>query len=681
MTTRDALASNALPLAFVRPSRGIPGAVLLVLSALCLVGVSCMTPAEPKVTAEDVRAAADAGQLPSLYEQIQVELQSPDVSEKERAELTLRLEDAGRRLGAATESEIAASLATSRLPSGEVPLSAFSSLDARMTKLERWSPATYARVAQDLEAEKRITEQAIAAKQAELAQLSEQQVPEKLALFDEIGILNGPGSPAQVAYAEKRDAAVAALRRDASTALENEQYGEAQRMLSIVARVEPSDPSIEGDLEEIDAKLFEQRFYDALEHNQPDTAYQALVTLSEAENFEKVKPRLKDSGDVMADYFVALALGATESGDLVSAYRWFGQATDIQTRLGLAPAAEVPEVEGFVTEMQRRHALAMEKGLYGVAWGYLQVIGELEAAGPALRRKERESHEEVLKHAVKRLSVAPFEDSHETGASYGDTLTAKLVQYLFENSGDDVRIIEREKLDAIKAELSLKGGGDEGLVAVDFLVEGNILEAKVDSSERRGKKITRVVVEKEIVPNPAWERWASATASQRKEQGLVQPAQRSLVQEKKEDVEIGITNHRKVGVFSVSYRMIDAESAKVLFADTQREKSEVEDTSSDGVSLGEFQQEFKVAKLPTDIELLDGLADDISSAIGARLAEVLASPETRYEKAGDRFVREGNYLDAAQQFAYATVLGDRKGADTAALREKLEKAVVAAHVD
>jgi curli biogenesis system outer membrane secretion channel CsgG len=663
------------------PARARVGVEFVSALALVLSLAACASAPEPKVTAEDVRAAADSGQLPNLYETILVELQAPGISDGEKAELQLRLEDAGRRLGAGVEAEVEASMEASRLPSGQVPLQAFGALEPRMAKLERWSPATYARVSEDLSKEKAATEEVIAAKEAALGQLSKEEVTEKLGVLDDLGALNGAGSAAQASYAGQRNKIVAELRKDASTAIENEEYIEAQRMLALVATIEPADRSIEGELVEIDAKLFEQRFYEALENDRPDDAYQALVTLSEAKNFDKIRPRLQDSSDVMADYFVALAAGATESGNVVNAFRWFGQARDIRTRLGLEVPQNVPESQHFVDEIHRRYRIAAKKELYGLAWGYLQVIDEVSQVGPTLRREIRESHEEVLAKAVKRLSVAPFTDSHDSQASYGDTLTAKLLQYLFEKSGDDVRIIEREKLEAIKAEKTLAGGDSDSLIAVDYLVEGNILEAKVDSSERAGKKMVRVVVEKETVPNPEWQRWSAATEGERKKQGLVRPTTTTMIREKKEDIEIGISNHRKVGVFSVSYRMIDADTAKVLFADTQRVKNEVEDTSSDGVQLGEFKQEFKVAHLPTDIEVLDQLAEDVSAALGKRLAEVLASPELRYEERGDRFVREGNFIDASEQFAYATVLGERKNIDTDELRKKLQRAVVSAAID
>ena len=220
-------------------------------------------------------------------------------------------------------------------------------------------------------------------------------------------------------------------------------------MLEIVASVDPTDSTVETDLIQVDAKLFEQRFYEALENDRPDEGYQALVTLSEAKNFDKIRPRLQDSSDVMADYFIALAAGATESGNVANAFRWFGQASDIRVRLGLEVPPHVPESKAFVDEIHRRYRIAAQKQLHGLAWGYLQVIDEVSQVGPTLRREIRESHEEVLAKAVKRLSVAPFTDSHDSQASYGDTLTAKLLQYLFENSGDDVRIIEREKPEGI----------------------------------------------------------------------------------------------------------------------------------------------------------------------------------------------------------------------------------------
>ena len=79
------------------------------------------------------------------------------------------------------------------------------------------------------------------------------------------------------------------------------------------------------------------------------------------------------------------------------------------------------------------------------------------------------------------------------------------------------------------------------------------------------------------------------------------------------------------------------------------------------MELGEFKLEFQLSNLPSDTEILTALADEVSAQIGTQLAEVLADPENVYAQSAERFEREANYPAAAQQYAYAIVLSDRKG--------------------
>ena len=282
--------------------------------------------------------------------------------------------------------------------------------------------------------------------------------------------------------------------------------------------------------------------------------------------------------------------------------------------------------------------------------------------------------------AVTRVSAAAFEDHHRGDSEFGDTVTAKIVQYLFETLAEDVRIIEREKLDEIEKERGLSDDA-AALIAVDYLIQGNILEAKVDATARAVNQRKRVVTGTETVPNPEWDRWNSMKDNERERAGLAHQPPRTITREKVEDVQIATTHHRRVGVFSVSYRVIDADTAKVMFADTQRIKRELTDTDSDGIELGDFKQEQKIANLPSTVEILDQLAEDVSRQCGEKLAAVLVDPEVQYEKNADRFVREGNYIDASQQYAYAVVLSDRKEKDATALRTNLRSSSVAATLD
>ena len=148
---------------------------------------------------------------------------------------------------------------------------------------------------------------------------------------------------------------------------------------------------------------------------------------SESSDFDRIRPRLRDSGDVMADYFVALAATATQERELPDAYRWFVQARDIRDRLGLEQKAKVPEEQPFVKQIHQRFEAARGRGQHGLAWGYLNVISELQADSAKLRRELRETREEI--QALLRVAreheprFAPlFLSLVSTGARRGEAL-------------------------------------------------------------------------------------------------------------------------------------------------------------------------------------------------------------------------------------------------------------------
>ena len=140
---------------------------------------------------------------------------------------------------------------------------------------------------------------------------------------------------------------------------------------------------------------------------------------------------------------------------------------------------------------------------------------------------------------------------------------------------------------------------------------------------------------------------------------------------------VDITVHRKVGVFSVSYRMIDAESGEVLFASSAKEKVEHSDESQGGVELGEFVLPFKLASLPSDLEILSELVDTIAETIASKLAESLANPELTYYADAGRHASEGNFPAATRAYAYAIALASRKGQNVDAWRTELQRMAIA----
>ena len=133
---------------------------------------------------------------------------------------------------------------------------------------------------------------------------------------------------------------------------------------------------------------------------------------------------------------------------------------------------------------------------------------------------------------------------------------------------------------------------------------------------------------------------------------------------------------RKVGIISVSYRVVQANSGRVLFTDSIQTKQEFQDEGRQGVQLGDFNQETDFVELPPDIEILSGnggLADKISEAIGAKLVEFLQNPEDQYAQDAKRFEGEGDFTGAARQAAYAIILRESKSKEIGDLRLELKR--------
>ena len=625
----------------------------LALAGALLLLAGCATKGT-QVTDADIQAARAAGTLEALFERVDAELQAEGSRPSEKT-VAVRAQ-IGSLLGAELEEEIEARLATSRGLGRAASLDVIESARAELAPMERWDPARYARVSATLDREADTTRNAIAGIEEKLQALPEDAFQARLEAIAQLVELAGQGTAKAAPYEARRDDLLLGLTRGADEAIRNEQLSDAQELLRMAQEVDPENAEIEGQLAIVDAQLFEQRFWKALEDGRPDGAYQMLREISSDPNFDAVRQRLAPSAAPMADYFVALAAEATGKGQLTDAYRWFSQARSIRELLGADATGPLPEEAPFVDLVKKHYWAARKENRPALAWAYLSVIVRLEDSSPSLRRMIRETRELVLAAAVKRVTAMPFEESGD-GPEFGEAVSSKVIQHLFESIPQDIRIIEREQLSDILREQEI-GNKKSELASADFIIQGDILEAKVDTNEKQGRKTMRVVTETVTEQNPAYLRWLELDSGDRKK--IEQPPA-EITRDRKEDVSVDVTLHRKVGIFSVAYRVIDADSAKVIFTDSVREKEQYEDTSTEGVELGSFQMEFKLASLPSDLEILAQLADEISTQIGGRLAEVMAEPEKRYTESGQRYVDEGNFESASESFAYAFVLIERKG--------------------
>ena len=636
--------------------------------ALIALALGCVGPGT-SVTEAEIGAARDSGTLEDLYGRVLADFEAEGARPSPHTvAMKARI---GTILGEQAAAAIEATLEDARREDGLVPLGVLENAKLRVPDVAYYDEARAERMEERVDVETRKTEEAIEAAIEAREALPDDAVTERIARTRELLELVAPGSDRAIGLEAERDGMLGDLATEVDQAILAEDYEEAGRMARLAAEIAPQNASVQEQIVTIDSKRSEQEFWKHLEEGDTNAAYRTLREASKADNFDGVQRRLAPYADKMADAFVELAAGATEQGDLAGGYRGFHQAREIRSLLGATARDQLPAEAAFVETIKKRYWDARKAEQHGLAWAYLSVVEELEPMSPSLRRMVRETREQVEQAAVKRLAALPFQNTGN-GHDFGEAVSSKVIQYLFESIPDDIRIIERKQLEDILREKEL-GAEAQVLASADYIVQGDIQEAKVESTEKAGRKTVRVVTETVTEPNPLYEKWVGLSAKDRED--VPKPAEQ-ITRDVKEDVSVEMTVHRKVGVFSVSYRVVDANSAKVIFADSLHEKAEHEDTSTEGVELGNFKREFKLASLPSDLEILQQLSDRISAEIGKRLAEVLKDPELRYDEAGQRFIAEGNYAKASESLAYAHVLASRKGKDVDEIGERLRESAV-----
>lgn len=638
------------------------------MSRLTLTGIAiavslagCAAPT-PTVTQQELSAAQQGGNLEVLYDQFAAKLVGQKLTTPDGQKAQAQLNAIGGQLADKLGRDIRNELNQQGTATGLVPLTVIEVQMAKLARMQKWAPEKHSKLATELNELKGRTQARVTAQQNQLARLTENDVGQRLAVLDDIAKLTGDER-----YSRERIDVLATLRKKAEEALKNEQYDAAKQALTALREITPEDTTLSTQITLADTRLFEKQFWDSLAEGQLDTAYTQFMSLAQTAEFPEILQRLNKSSDDMVAYFVAQAGNATRENRLADAYKLLTQARDIRgkTTTNTAPP---PQEEAFLKTLHTRYQTALKAGQAGLALGYLKVIESFNPEFPGLRTNLRTSLDTTLAKATKKVSTATFTDA-ASGMEFGSAVATRVTQYLFEKIPNDIKLIERDQFQAILREKEIGAATQNDLASADYLIQGKILESRVDTSENRSKKTMRVVTDTVSTPNPAHEQWAALSDGQRARQP--EPL-RTLSQDKKEDVTINLQVMRKVGIISASFRLVEARTGRVLASGSDSAKAEHTDEGNEGIELGQFRMPFKLASLPADTEILQKLSEKISDAIGEKLVQELKNPEIRYAETARRFAAEGDAAMAAENAAYAFALANLKGADTAALRRALE---------
>ena len=622
-----------------------------------VLGLSVLTACAPApvvtVTDEQINAAQDAGELERLYRDTALQLAAFD--RQSRPEDFARLDAIGKQLASVKAAQVRARMQRFALSEDLIPMNILAEAAADAEQIRGWNTAIGDALSNEISLAREASQAAFDEARNRQAALPADAHRERLAVLEEMAAVSGDPS-----YENQRAALVQSLAQQAAAAQEAENLEQAKELLDAL----PDNADTRQQRAEVDRRLFEKRFNKALADNRPDEAYQHFAALAAAPNWNDIKPDMREIGQVMIDYFTALGSDATGKGQLADAKRWLLQASHMAAALGLDAPREA--FNPFVDKVKALASKARNSGKRPAQeLGLLYLVDQLQPGRGDVTGRINELQNAIAAIAPREVSTTAFRDP-SGDYKFGDKIAAGITQYLFKSIPQDVRIIEREQYEAIKREQDLRGASS--LTSVDYLITGSVLEAKVEDTQQKNRRTMRVVTEPGTRPNPAYLEWLKLTESQ---QDRIKAPAETESYETREDVSINVTIHRKVGIFSVSYRLIDAHSGKVIFPDSVTESIEFSDESTEGVQLGDFTLDFKLADLPSDVEILNELAAKISEEIGGKLTERLSRQEEAYASSATAAASEGHYLKATELMARAEAIALRKGLDASELREHL----------
>ncbi|MFK7896052.1 MAG: CsgG/HfaB family protein [Myxococcota bacterium] len=626
-------------------------------------GPALQLPADPQ--------AAPQASLEALFDQIALQLSTTKPGSDAALRLATQQKTVGSELGKRAAAVVRTRLSEVDRIDGSLPLGAVEREMGGIDRIRRWDDGAFSEISAELQQEIAASQNAIKIREQKLASTSPDAVLDRLNLLSELSALSGTGSEDQARYAAQRDAILRDVSQEAEEAIQNEDYEKAQDLLGIVQEVNPEDEAARQQKCQVDGKVILKQFGQAMETGRVTRSMDMLTEFSETDCFGEIKDGLAESAAPMVEAFGLLGQEAMNTRNLADAYQRYRDSKLISTLLLDRGNPTLPGISSFLSQVEQAYQRASTANEYGLAWGYLNVMTEFGPTTPSIRQRLRQTRDEIARRAVRGLTAYPFENPRTSNTKVGDAVSSKVVQHIFREIPGDVRIVEREQLERILEECKRRATcGD--LDTADFIVQGSILDAKVETTEKSGSETRRVVTGEESITNPEYTNWAQLSERQRKK--TPQP-QQMITRDVTEDVRIEVNSVRKVGIISVSYRVVEASSGRVLFTDSMQSKQEFQDEGRQGVQLGNFKQETDFVELPPDIEILsgnDGLADKISKEIGMKLVKFLQNPEETYVKEADRFVNEGDYIGASRKAAYAIVLSEDKQKEIGSLRDDLK---------
>ncbi len=489
-----------------------------------------------------------------------------------------------------------------------------------------------------------------------------------------------------------REKAIATLYPAITESVAKDDWQKAHSLLKVAYQVDPDYKNVKSLLKEAqekDSGDYNIRMGD--EARKTRKYESALAFYKRAMDYKDAKDRAEqlyyNTKIELCDFYFVSGIELMEQDLNKQAFDNFKKAFDVINSLPIEKRrmVNVPrrELQKFYDSLYLKAKKAEDSDNLGIAYQYYKLISILAPTYPDIKENIRKAEDKIANRALKSLAVIPFK-SPKTAPESGNMFTSSIMLTLYNDLKQDLKIIERESMDVLlrEYELTMAGKGVDKpkentsfqISSADYLLLGDVLDYRVDSSVQEGNKVVRVKTKVEFIPNPEYDEWVT-TAKRLQESGRPVPPSPPKLIEKPfyEDIKYKVTFYKKVGIISISYRIVDTAKGKIIHTGIADIKKDVNDEASEGVEIGDFKIPFKMAQLPTDSELIKKAQDEAVAKVAGDVKMLFKDPEDKYLKQAEQLEKDGSIKEALERYTDAMILLKKKNKDVSGIEQKISK--------
>ncbi len=502
------------------------------------------------------------------------------------------------------------------------------------------------------------------------------RIKDALALFEKAVRLD---PSRQAAFEEYRARMLGTLYEEGLMAKKEERWKIAHKIFSTIYEIDPAFRDVKEELalaedrdsygyhiEEAKRAFGKEDFERTLRFAELSIAYSDTKEARELINttLEMWAERLLRAGMEFSREDLLLSSGAT----FLKAMSLIKRLPYEKRRHVSVPAGEIKRV---VDEMFVRAKEEWQNGEKEIAYLYIDIVSRIEPAYPEMMTIRDGWKEELERYSHPTIAIIPF-----SGPSYnvdaGNMLATRILYYVYNELGKDVKILERSAMEAIIKEKEVKAlqGGELRsdilkLIGADYLIIGSVTNYRVENAVLNNFRTLRAKVGTRKSLNPEYEEWAAKGRT-----GSEPP--KYIDEPVFENVKYRITHYKKVASVSVGWRVVDS-NGNIIYVDVVEKKEARASEGREGVSMGDINIEEKLPSLPADSELLKTVEDEVVEEIGGKLKALFSEAEKRLFQKAVRLEESGNLRKSLKELVKARFIAENKGVDATPIKQQMQK--------